>query len=851
MATSTTFGSITITDITDIGEFSVYPMSNNPLTVVYDPDQATFTPDWTSNNLVLTPIIYLGGTQLSLATEISAGRLSIVWKRREGISPETSIDPEKGETVNNGVLTVSKNQFNTGSTMLTYSITATYIDESSGIVAPGVTAAGQISFTLVKQAGVAKTLSITGNNVFKYNTNGELISDSSILLTANFTGLSNPQWQVFQSDWVDIPGATSTTYTVNATDTYFVNDIEKIRVRMQATEGGETAYYYDYINIYKIRDGAAGGSTIAAVLSNEDQMIPCDSDGHPTSFVGAETTLIIYEGGQEATGWTYLEPTEIEGIDWTWNSSTHTLKITGWDITKVTEEILNITLSATKDGETLSKVFSLVRVKTGADGKSPTIYSLELDSLVINKTIDSPPVISPNSITLNAYKQTGDEVKQAYLGSFVVTKYDGETSQVIYQSQSAESSKTLTNTQMEIGTNTTRLVCELYQPGHVSGAEYLLDKQTIAITSDGQTGEEGKSALTLVCENYADVIPSTAWNNATYYQSINEFTITVPFTVYEGTVMQAVNCVTSPTLFGVTPTIKNGTTTEKGFIKWVVSKDTVLSNLENIKKGTVSLSFEAIPSYGGVVKFDEIYNWTLSPAAIDGVDSVLFQLSTPQGYVFTNGEGTLTITASLIESGVEKIDSASKQWYKFNTNSSEADKYDIIPGETGNTLTVSGSTVDGYASYKCVAVYDGKNYKQYSSLMDKSDPLQCTIFSTLGNQLLNGMGVGALYCKVYRNNSEVDALDTEKFVSELDPNATLGTKVYYLDEENKSVTLKQKSSIGWDTIEESYTGTYTWTFFNKDGEIIESLPLSTKRKVAYIDGSLVDKKITANIQVNY
>ena len=47
MAT-TSYGSITIVDITDVGEFSVYPQANKAQTQIYDPDtngDSAYTPN--------------------------------------------------------------------------------------------------------------------------------------------------------------------------------------------------------------------------------------------------------------------------------------------------------------------------------------------------------------------------------------------------------------------------------------------------------------------------------------------------------------------------------------------------------------------------------------------------------------------------------------------------------------------------------------------------------------------------------------------------------------------------------------------------------------------------------------
>ena len=78
MAKAKVFGSITITDVTDVGRLSVYLTSNQPQTVIENPNSETtsYTPDWSKNNLVLTPIIYFNDEQIQLPKT----GLTVTWK---------------------------------------------------------------------------------------------------------------------------------------------------------------------------------------------------------------------------------------------------------------------------------------------------------------------------------------------------------------------------------------------------------------------------------------------------------------------------------------------------------------------------------------------------------------------------------------------------------------------------------------------------------------------------------------------------------------------------------------------------------------------------------------------------
>ena len=95
------YGSITITDLTDIGQLSVYPTSNMPNTVIYNEDQNTYTPNWgnSGSNLELTPVIYYAGDSLAA----NASGVSVVWSKKIGISSSSTIttNATTGETINN------------------------------------------------------------------------------------------------------------------------------------------------------------------------------------------------------------------------------------------------------------------------------------------------------------------------------------------------------------------------------------------------------------------------------------------------------------------------------------------------------------------------------------------------------------------------------------------------------------------------------------------------------------------------------------------------------------------------------------------------------------------------------
>ena len=63
------------------------------------------------------------------------------------------------------------------------------------------------------------------------------------------------------------------------------------------------------------------------------------------------------------------------------------------------------------------------------------------------------------------------------------------------------------------------------------------------------------------------------------------------------------------------------------------------------------------------------------------------------------------------------------------------------------------------------------------------------------------------------------------------------------------MTLKKYSGSAWANAPAADlpTGTYTWTHMDKDGAAISGV--ATTGKVIYIDGTLFDKKMVSNVQV--
>ena len=83
---SISYGTITITDTTDLGQLSVYLTANTVRQQVYDDNGSStvYYPNWDINNggtaLVITPHVYFNGKSESL----SSNKIAVAWSKTEG-----------------------------------------------------------------------------------------------------------------------------------------------------------------------------------------------------------------------------------------------------------------------------------------------------------------------------------------------------------------------------------------------------------------------------------------------------------------------------------------------------------------------------------------------------------------------------------------------------------------------------------------------------------------------------------------------------------------------------------------------------------------------------------------------
>ena len=169
-------------------------------------------------------------------------------------------------------------------------------------------------------------------------------------------------------------------------------------------------------------------------------------------------------------------------------------------------------------------------------------------------------------------------------------------------------------------------------------------------------------------------------------------------------------------------------------------------------------------------------NWSKVNSGADGAagaNAIVFSLYAPQGTVFMNGSGTLLLQTSAYDGSSPIISGATYEWAKYSSGN-----WQTISGETASSLSVDGADVTGQASYRCRMTYNGKNYQDVISLIDKTDNYQADIDSTAGDVFKNGIGSTFLICRLWQNGKEVDALKSTTYSVSAPTAPSTGTFYY-------------------------------------------------------------------------
>jgi hypothetical protein len=248
----------------------------------------------------------------------------------------------------------------------------------------------------------ANSLVLTANAQILTKKADGSISPSTLTLRALSSNLSDEgqfTWYKRHNPtdaWIQImDGAsvyTGDTYSISYSD--FATD-DEVHYKVQSVDLDNGSPMYDEYTIYSINE-ATGGVAPATlmILSNESHTLVKDEGTGTTNYTGASTAIKIYSGTTDETGlWSF---TKVDtNVTSNLNMSVTTKPIL--TVTNMTGDAGYVTINASKDGQTISKQFSLNRIKDPVGA-----IILDIDSSVGGFTF-SPTQQNTKTLTANLY----------------------------------------------------------------------------------------------------------------------------------------------------------------------------------------------------------------------------------------------------------------------------------------------------------------------------------------------------------------------------------------------------------------------------------------------------------------
>lgn len=423
------------------------------------------------------------------------------------------------------------------------------------------------------------------------------------------------------------------------------------------------------IEIIKVQNGSdgangtSGANAITATLTNESAIVPTDSAGSNGIYAGAISTIVIFEGGTDVTSsWTVAQTRSAVTVLEATSSKTAT-------ITAMSADTGYVDFVCSRSGyNSVTKRFNITKNKSGKDS---TAYWFTAPSAIQRNTSG---IYVPATITVDLKSQTGVGAVGLYLGRMTIEEStDGTAYTTKYTSVGNEATKIWTPT---AGIKAVRV--RMYVAG---GGGMILDEQIIPVVFDGTDS--------------IFINVSTPDGNIT---KNNSGSIRVEADIYKGSTIVSgsaykwyIQDITATTTVGGDADGGSGwrllnSTTNYGITNYTSDIITVPASAMN---GTES--FKCVATYNSI-------KYTGVATAMDMTDPVLVRLDGVS--TFKNGSGTITITATVLQNGIE-VDTAGASytytWAIYNTSNVKT-----TFAKTGKTITVSGTDIDGRGNLVCI-----------------------------------------------------------------------------------------------------------------------------------------------------
>lgn len=343
-------GQFTIIDYNDALTLTGYIGSNLAKTQMYNPDNSSYSPDWSSTNLVLTPSLYVIGTTTDQITSDSV--TSIKWYIGSSTTAITTAGSYALSGTKSHILTVKANVM-AGLTGIDYRCEITYLDASTGLE---ITHPLTISFSRVENGGGIVDLLVTtpSGNVFK-NSDVATLTASAQLWRGSSVDTTNVSYK-----WAIMDSAVTSTSSTGYDSAFGLGwrKLSDTSGKYTGTTTSTITIYADAVSSYAVfkccgTDTDTTSSTynskfydVATFIDNSDPIqIIINSTGGDVFKNGEGSTVltaVVYQAGQEIDSagsgtYTWTKYNKDGAIDTSWGTSGvktgKTLSVSNTDVT--------------------------------------------------------------------------------------------------------------------------------------------------------------------------------------------------------------------------------------------------------------------------------------------------------------------------------------------------------------------------------------------------------------------------------------------------------------------------------------------------------------------------------------
>lgn len=327
-------GQFTIIDYNDALTLTGYIGSNLAKSQMFNPDNATYSPDWSTTNLVLTPSLYVIGTTTDQIT--SSAVTSVKWYIGSSTTAITTSGNYALSGTKSHILTVKGNVM-AGLAGIDYRCVITYKDDSTGL---SITHPLTITFSrVVNGGGIVDLLVTTPNgNVFKNSEvatltakaelwRGSVVDTTNVtykwgIMDSTVTSSSSSGYDAsFGTGWRKLSDTTGMySGTTTATITVYAAAVDSYAVfKCVATDSDSTSNTYNKTF-----------TDVATFIDNSDPIqVVITSTGGDVFKNGVGSTVltaVVYQAGAEidADGkgtYTWTKYNKDGAIDTSWGTS--------------------------------------------------------------------------------------------------------------------------------------------------------------------------------------------------------------------------------------------------------------------------------------------------------------------------------------------------------------------------------------------------------------------------------------------------------------------------------------------------------------------------------------------------